>query len=98
MSLKKLSTGDVLERLGITSLRSKNITKQVFKSGIYKILSIAASFLIVPASLEFLDTERFGIWLTISTFIAWFTIFDVGLGNGLRNNLAKAMAEQWTKI
>ncbi|WP_157730962.1 lipopolysaccharide biosynthesis protein [Arenibacter algicola] len=46
----------------------------------------------MPLTIRFLDTENYGIWLTISSFIAWFSFFDIGLGNGLRNKFAEAMA------
>lgn len=56
----------------------------------YKGGSILSTFLLVPITIEFLDTENYGIWLTLSSFIAWFSFFDVGLGNGLRNKFAEA--------
>lgn len=60
----------------------------VFKGG-----SILANFLLVPLSAEFLGTESYGIWLTLFSFIAWFSFFDIGLGNGLRNKFAEARAK-----
>ena len=44
----------------------------------------------VPLTIKFLDTENYGIWLTLNSFIAWFSFFDIGLGNGLRNKFAEA--------
>jgi O-antigen/teichoic acid export membrane protein len=61
-------------------------------SFIYKGGSILASFLLVPLTITFLDTENYGLWLTLSSFIAWFSFFDIGLGNGLRNKFAEAKA------
>lgn len=52
-----------------------------------------ASFLLVPLTINYLDTENYGIWLTLSSFIAWFSFFDIGLGNGLRNKFAEAKAK-----
>ena len=60
---------------------------------LYRGGSIFATFLLVPLSIRFLDTENYGVWLTISSFIAWFSFFDVGLGNGLRNKFAEAKAK-----
>lgn len=61
-------------------------------SFIYKGGSIFASFLLVPLTIKFLDPENYGIWLTLSSFIGWFSLFDIGLGNGLRNKFAEAKA------
>lgn len=81
------------QKVGIKSDRTKNITKHVIISFIYKGGSILASFLMVPLTINFLDTENYGVWLTLSSFIAWFSFFDIGLGNGLRNKFAEAKAK-----
>ena len=89
---------NILEKLGIQSSRTKNITKHVLLSAIFKGGSILANFLLVPLSIRFLDTENYGIWLTLSSFIAWFSFFDIGLGNGLRNKFAEARAKNDTDL
>ncbi|MES2806231.1 MAG: lipopolysaccharide biosynthesis protein [Bacteroidota bacterium] len=80
-------------KVGIKSDRTKNITKHVVVSFLYKGGSILSSFLLVPLTINFLDTENYGIWLTLSSFIGWFSFFDIGLGNGLRNKFAEAKAK-----
>lgn len=82
----------VYNKLGIKSNRTKNITKHVLLSFVYKGGNIIANFLLVPLTINYLDTENYGIWLTLSSFIAWFSFFDIGLGNGLRNKFAEAKA------
>jgi len=52
-----------------------------------------ATFLLVPLTIDFLDTDNYGVWLTLSSFISWFAFFDIGLGNGLRNKFAEARAQ-----
>ena len=47
----------------------------------------------VPLLLNYLDAERYGVWLTLTSIVGWFTFFDAGLGNGLRNNLTEAFAK-----
>lgn len=79
-------------KVGIKSDRTKNITEHVVVSFLYKGGSILATFLLVPLTINFLDTENYGIWLTLSSFISWFSFFDIGLGNGLRNKFAEAKA------
>lgn len=77
-------------KVGITSLRTNNIVNHIGASFLYKGGSIIASFLLVPLTINYLNTENYGIWLTISSFISWFAFFDIGLGNGLRNKFAEA--------
>mgnify|MGYP006088593971 CR=1 FL=1 len=79
-------------KFGITSDRTKNITKHVLLSFLYKGGSILSALLMVPLTIHYLDVENYGVWLTLSSFIAWFSFFDIGLGNGLRNKFAVAKA------
>ena len=75
---------------GINSNRSKNIVHHISWSLIYKAGTIIANFLLVPLTIGYLNTSNYGIWLTLSSFITWFSFFDIGLGNGLRNKFAEA--------
>ena len=84
----------IYDNLGIKSDRTKNITKHIFFSAVFKGGSILTGFLLVPITISYLNTEKYGIWLTLSSFIAWFSFFDVGLGNGLRNKFAEAKAKE----
>lgn len=88
----------IYKKIGITSNRTKNITNHVLISFLYKAGSIIISFLLVPLVINYLDTEKYGIWLTLSSFIAWFAFFDIGLGNGLRNKFAEAMVNNEIKL
>jgi O-antigen/teichoic acid export membrane protein len=81
-------------KVGIKSDRTKNISKHVLLSFLYKGGGILANFLLVPITIDYLDTENYGIWLTLSSFISWFSFFDIGLGNGLRNKFAEAKAKK----
>lgn len=72
--------------------RSRNIKKNILYSFLIKGGSIIISFLLVPLTLGYLGTSDYGIWLTLSSVVAWFGFFDIGLGNGLRNKFAEALA------
>jgi O-antigen/teichoic acid export membrane protein len=80
----------ILNRFGIESSRTLNIFYHLFWSILYKLGGIIASFLMVSIALECLDSSTYGVWLTMSSFIGWFSLFDIGLGNGLRNKFAFA--------
>lgn len=67
----------------------KNTLYMFFLKGV----SMAISFIYVPLLLNTLDSERYGIWLTLTTIVTWVAMLDIGLGNGLRNKLAVAIAE-----
>jgi O-antigen/teichoic acid export membrane protein len=44
----------------------------------------------VPLVLGYLGKERFGLWSTITTVVAWVALFDFGIANGLVNCIARA--------
>lgn len=43
-------------------------------------------------TLSYLNPYEYGIWLTLSSILTWVYLFDIGLGNGLRNKLTEALA------
>ena len=59
----------------------------IFKGG-----TILISLILVPMTLSYLNPYEYGIWLTLSSTLAWIYTFDIGLGNGLRNKLTEALA------
>jgi O-antigen/teichoic acid export membrane protein len=60
---------------------------------VFKIFGTLFTFLVIPLGLKLLGNEDYGIWLTLSSFAAWFNYIDAGLGNGMRNKLAIALAQ-----
>ena len=69
-------------------LIKKNILATLFIKG----TSVIISLLYVPITLNYLNQTRYGIWMTLTSIVAWMGIFDIGLGNGLRNKLAESLA------
>ena len=55
---------------------------------------MGGSLLLVPLSLHYLGETRYGIWLTISSVVTWFSVLNIGLGNGMRNKLAKSLSSE----
>lgn len=72
--------------------RTKNVSVNIVYSLIVKSLNILINLLIVPVSLNVLDNTQYGIWMTLTSVISWISMFDIGLGNGLRNVLSKELA------
>ena len=72
--------------------RSAKAGKQIIYSFVLQSIGIITSLLYVPLLLNYLTHEKYGIWLTLTSILGWFSFFDIGLGNGLRNKLAEAFA------
>ena len=67
--------------------------KNVLASMLIKVADTIIYLLLVPLTLGYLNAYEYGIWLTLSSILAWINSFDIGLGNGLRNKLGTAMAQ-----
>ena len=72
--------------------RSAIILKNTIISFGLKGISLLSNFLLVPLTIDYLNPTRYGIWLTISSIVGWMYLFDIGIGNGLRNKLAESLA------
>lgn len=72
--------------------RSVRIKKNIIISFLVRSLSVAINLVIVSLAINYVDPVQYGIWLTLTSIISWFTYFDFGMGNGLRNRLATALA------
>lgn len=75
------------------SERSRLAIKNIVLSVFLKCTSIITSLLIVPMTISYIDASQYGIWLTISSIVAWANFFDLGLANGFRNRFAQAKAK-----
>lgn len=72
--------------------RNAMLRNNIIFSAALKIICLATSLLIVPVTLHYLDNEVYGVWMTISSMLYWFSFFDIGLGNGMRNYLTEAIS------
>jgi O-antigen/teichoic acid export membrane protein len=52
-------------------------------------INITAGFIIVPITLSYLGTERYGLWMALTNFVMFLTFTDMGLGIGLQNALSQ---------
>jgi len=86
-------TAKLKGNLSHLSERSSNIVRHLGWSIFLKAGSVLANLMLVPLTLNYLGEQQYGVWLTLSSFIAWFSLFDIGLGNGLRNKFAEANAK-----
>jgi O-antigen/teichoic acid export membrane protein len=66
----------------------KNIAALFF----LRAVSTLVNFLLVPLTLNYLNPTRYGIWLTLTSVVNWVNVLDIGLGTGLRNKFAEAVA------
>ncbi len=72
--------------------KSRNAQLNSLLSAFFRGIAIFCNFLLVPITLNYLDVNNYGVWLTLTSITAWLSFMDIGLGNGLRNKLAESLA------
>ena len=55
-----------------------------------KVVSVGTAFVSVPLTLHYLGVQRYGMWMTMSSFIALMSFADFGVGSGLLTAVSKA--------
>lgn len=84
--------------LSTGSERSVLLKKNIILSIINKGFSLLVSFLLVSTTINYVNTEQYGIWLTISTLTYWISMFDFGMTHGFRNRFSEAISNNDDKL
>ena len=87
------SIGRMKDKFLSGSERTVLIKKNIVVSSLLRMVSILISLMVVPATIHYIHSERYGIWLTLSSIVAWLSYFDFGLAHGFRNRFAEAIAK-----
>lgn len=56
-------------------------------------VGLLINFLSLPLAVSYLGSERFGVWATITTIMAWVNLADLGFGNSVTNALSGALGK-----
>lgn len=85
----------LIKRLKASSPYSKIIISNTIGALIIRGLSLIISVLTTPAFISYFNNnEILGVWFTMLSVLIWFLNFDLGIGNGIRNQLVKDFANQ----
>jgi len=96
---KHLSAGFFKELFQFkNSSRSEKAKKNILLLFILQVFNFFSLMAIVPVTLNYLGKTEYGIWLTLASVLSWLINLDFGLGNGLRNKLAEALALKDIKL
>lgn len=60
-----------------------------FKGG-----SVILSMFLIPLTINYIKPDAYGLWITLTSFVGWFAMFDIGIANGLKNKLSESLAKQ----
>ena len=70
-----------------------NRHKKVILAGstalIYKVITVITGLISIPLTMDYLGSERFGIWMICTSILSFIVFSDLGLGKGLLNAISK---------
>ena len=89
-ALIRLRPFDVLTADGRTNERHRRAVLTTLVAIVARALAIAIALITVPLTLNYLGTERYGMWMTMSSLVAMIAFTDLGIGNGLLNAVSSA--------
>lgn len=72
--------------------RTRIVGLNISLTFLYRALATGFSLLLVPLMIDYLGVESYGIWVTLLSVMAWISVFNTGLGSGLRNKIAESLA------
>lgn len=75
---------------GRANERYRRIVLTALAAGAARGINIITSLITVPLTLNYLGVERYGLWMTVSSFTILLSFADLGLGNGLLNSISDA--------
>jgi O-antigen/teichoic acid export membrane protein len=70
--------------------RHRRILLTALAAAASKAMGALTALISVPLTIRYLDKERFGLWMTVTTFMAMLSFADLGIGNGLLNWISEA--------
>ncbi len=96
--LRIFSRGDAEGHVEHSRRRYRRAALTGATASIGKIVSLATSILTVRLTFQYLGAERYGMWMTISSFVMMLAFADLGMSNGLVNLVAEALGREDRQI
>ena len=72
--------------------RSRRLLEAVGSAFLSKGVLVVVSIISIPIAIRYLGPESFGVWTTISTFLAMLLVLDLGVANALTNFISEGYA------
>lgn len=74
--------------------RGEILKKHLSLGFVYKIIGMVLGYISIPLFLKYLGEKDYGLWMVIFSTISWIFMFDLGIGNGLKNKLTHCLVEK----
>ncbi len=90
LSVIRLKPFDTSTPEGRAQERMRRAGLTALASALAKVISISSALISVPLTIHYLGTERYGMWMVITSFAMLLSFADLGMGNGILNAIAQA--------
>lgn len=86
----------VIDRLAeaLPTDRNRRLAVGVVSGVLTKAVAFLLTIITVPMTLHYLGTESYGIWVTMISILAWLSMVDLGIANGLTPALSAAFGKK----
>ena len=74
--------------------RTQRTNVNTLVSLLFRAGSILLSFILVPLTINYIEPDIYGVWITLSSLVGWIAMFDIGIANGLKNKLSESLADK----
>jgi O-antigen/teichoic acid export membrane protein len=71
----------------------KSYKREIIFNYSFKIAAILLGLVSTRLNIKYLGNDLYGLWATVISIVSWFNLGDLGISNGFRNELAKAIGE-----
>ncbi len=89
-SLLRLRSFDTATRQGRSRERYRRVALTAATSVVARSVALLSLLISVPLTLSYLGTERYALWMAVSSLLAALTSLDLGIGNGLVTAVAES--------
>ena len=85
----------IKKKLSNLTENDKIVYKNIIGAFVVKGGALVISLFTMPTYIKFFnDDVVLGLWFTVLSMLNWMLNFDLGIGNGLRNHLTKALIKK----
>lgn len=85
----------LLNKIKNLGTNEKILMKNTFFAFLIKGGALVVSLYTTPAFIKYFNNNSvLGVWYTLLSVLTWFLNFDLGIGNGIRNNLVNNLAKK----
>lgn len=70
--------------------RNRHVRVASISALVARCVAVCVSFAIIPMTQDYLGPERFGLWVTITSFVTMLSFADLGIGNTLLSSISHA--------